>query len=135
MDNNLRFQDSSGGYSYYNPSSSPQPQHTYNQQGYRPPNNNPNASSNSILSLVFGIISYLSCPVIFGIIAWVLGKAELNKIKRGESSPASKGFATAGMWLGIINVILFTLILAGYLIMIIILWQKQSSDFEKWLNV
>jgi len=50
-----------------------------------------------------------------------MGSAELNKIKRGESSQAGRGFATAGMWLGIVNVILIGLIILAYVVIFVIL--------------
>ena len=131
MINNVHFQDYSGGYSNYNP---PPPVQGYNQQGYRTPNNQ-GASANSILSLIFGIMSYMVCPIIFGIIAWIFGKIELNKIKRGESSISGNAFAKAGMWLGIINVIIFALLIIGYLIFFFIYIQHTSDEFEKWINV
>jgi hypothetical protein len=52
---------------------------------------------------VFGIISLIFCGCLLGIPAWIIGSSELKKISRGESSPEGKGFATAGMWLGIIS--------------------------------
>ncbi|MGA2667469.1 MAG: DUF4190 domain-containing protein [Ignavibacteria bacterium] len=74
------------------------------------------ASGMAITALVLGIISYFICPMIGGIAAWIVGKMELNKIDRGESSAAGKGMAKVGMWLGIINVILN--ILAGIALII-----------------
>jgi len=64
------------------------------------------ASTNAIIALVAGILSYVLCGVIAGIIAWVMGKGELNKIDRGESPEAGRAMAKIGMWLGIVNVIL-----------------------------
>ena len=64
------------------------------------------ASTNAIIALVMGILSYVLCGIIGGIIAWVMGKGELNKIDRGESPEAGRTMAKIGMWLGIINVIL-----------------------------
>jgi hypothetical protein len=123
MQNNLYFQDYSGGYSNYTPPPPPPPPPVpgYHQQGFRSPNTDPNASTNSILALIFGILGYVVCPFVCGIIAWIMGSAELNKIKRGESSQAGRGFATAGMWLGIVNVILIGLIILAYVVFFVIL--------------
>ena len=74
------------------------------------------ASGMAITALVLGIVSYFLCPFIGGIAAWIIGKMELNKIERGESPDAGKGMAKAGMWLGIINVVLN--ILAGIALII-----------------
>jgi hypothetical protein len=62
--------------------------------------------ANAVLSLVFGILSYFICFFIFGIVSWILGSIELNRIKRGVSSDSGKAIASIGMWLGIINVII-----------------------------
>jgi len=74
------------------------------------------ASGMAITALVLGIASYFICPLIGGIAAWIVGKMELGKIERGESSEAGKGMAKVGMWLGIINVVLN--ILAGIALII-----------------
>jgi len=79
----------------FNPT--PPPQTPYNQSG---------ASSNAIIALVLGILSYIMCPVILGIAAWIMGKKELNEIDAGRSPDAGRVIAKIGMWLGIINVIL-----------------------------
>ena len=135
MDNNLHYQDYSGGYSNYNPPPPPPPPPPvpgFHQQGYRPPNTDPNASTNSILALVFGIVSYLVCPFICGIVAWVIGSSELHKIKRGESSEAGRGFATAGMWLGIVNVILVALAIIAYIVIIVFFVALGSSNYHSY---
>lgn len=76
------------------------------------------SSSRAIWSLVLGIASWTICPTIIpAIIAWVLGKKELNEIEAGLSSPSGKTLAQIGMWLGIINVILS--ILVGILVIIL----------------
>ncbi|HEY3252127.1 MAG TPA: DUF4190 domain-containing protein [Ignavibacteria bacterium] len=74
------------------------------------------ASTNAIIVLVMGILSYVLCGVIGGIIAWIMGKGELNKIDRGESPEAGRTMAKIGMWLGIINVILT--VIAGIFLLI-----------------
>lgn len=67
--------------------------------------------ANAVLSLVFGILSYFVCFFIFGIVSWILGSIELNRIKRGVSSENGKAIASIGMWLGIINVIISVLVI------------------------
>jgi hypothetical protein len=85
------------------------------------------SSTNSIITLVAGILSFVICPFILGIVAWVMGKMEINKINRGESPEAGKSLATIGMWLGIANIILCILVLAVYLFIIIIAFVTASS--------
>jgi len=57
------------------------------------------ASPRAVASLVLGILSYLACPLVFGIAAIVLGSGERS------------GIARAGVILGWINVALSILIL------------------------
>jgi len=76
--------------------------------------------ANAVLSLVFGILSYFVCFLIFGIIAWVMGSIELSRIKRGVSSDSGSTIAKIGMWLGIVNVILSVGIIIFLIIITII---------------
>jgi hypothetical protein len=78
------------------------------------------ASTNAIIALIAGIASYVFCWGIAGIIAWIMGKGELKKIDRGESSEAGRSMAKIGMWLGIINVILTIIVIIIYVLIILI---------------
>ncbi len=78
------------------------------------------AGTNAIIALVAGILSYIFCPFILGIVAWIMGKGELGKIDRGESSEAGRTFAKIGMWLGIINVVLSILFGLVYILIIVL---------------
>ncbi|MEO8513633.1 MAG: DUF4190 domain-containing protein [Ignavibacteria bacterium] len=78
------------------------------------------AGTNAIIALVAGILSYIFCPFILGIVAWIMGKGELSKIDRGESSEAGRTFAKIGMWLGIINVVLSILFGLVYILIIVL---------------
>ncbi|KAA0211872.1 MAG: DUF4190 domain-containing protein [Ignavibacteriaceae bacterium] len=78
----------------------------------QPPPVNPShggASTNAILTLVFGILSWIMCPIILGIVAWVMGNKEINAIDSGLSSPEGRTLANIGKWLGIINTFLFVI--------------------------
>jgi hypothetical protein len=78
------------------------------------------ASTNAIIALVAGIVSFIFCPFILGIVAWVMGKGEISKIDRGESPEAGRMLAKIGMWLGIINIILCVLFGLVYLLIIVL---------------
>lgn len=78
------------------------------------------AGTNAIIALVAGILSYIFCPFILGIVAWIMGKGELGKIDRGESSEGGRSFAKIGMWLGIINVVLSILFGLVYVLIIVL---------------
>ena len=78
------------------------------------------ASTNAIIALIAGILSYIFCPFILGIAAWIMGKGELGKIDRGESAEAGRSMAKIGMWLGIVNVILSVLFGLVYVLIIVL---------------
>ncbi len=85
----------------YNPPPPPIPPGSMNTGG--------GASSNAIIALVLGILSFISCGILAAIPAWIMGKREINEINSGRSSQAGMTFAKIGMWLGIINIILSVL--------------------------
>jgi hypothetical protein len=76
------------------------------------------ASTNAIITLILGILSWIACGIIAAIPAWIMGKKEINAIDAGQSSQAGRTLANIGMWLGIINVILsiIALIVVGILV-------------------
>lgn len=87
----------------------PPPPPSFNPPPPPPPPNPVNtggASSNAIIALVLGILSYIACGIFAAIPAWIIGKKEISEINAGRSPEAGKTIATIGMWLGIINVIL-----------------------------
>ena len=84
------------------------------------------AGTNAIIALVAGILSYIFCPFILGIVAWIMGKGELSKIDRGESSEAGRTMAKIGMWLGIVNVILSVLFGLVYVLIIVLAIATSS---------
>lgn len=71
-----------------------------------PVNSGGSASSNAIIALVLGILSYIACGLFAAIPAWIIGKKEINEINAGRSPVAGLTLAKIGMWLGIVNVIL-----------------------------
>ena len=64
------------------------------------------ASGMAIAALVLGILGLCCCSIFAGIPALVVGWMENGKINRGESSSKGKGFAVAGIILGIISLLL-----------------------------
>ncbi|HQY20972.1 MAG TPA: hypothetical protein PLX80_09040 [Ignavibacteria bacterium] len=69
------------------------------------------------------------CGLFAAIPAWIMGKKEINEINAGRSPEAGKTFATIGMWLGIINVILTVLTLIA-VVFLFTLGILSSSDFD-----
>ena len=66
------------------------------------------ASGRAVTALIMGIVGIVVCAPL-AIVAWVLGKLELNAIARGESSSKGRGLAMAGYILGIVGTILIIL--------------------------
>ncbi len=58
--------------------------------------------------LVFGILGLVMCPIL-GVIAWVLGKADIAKMDAGRMDPSGRGNTQAGMICGIIATVLLVL--------------------------
>lgn len=67
---------------------------------------NQGASNMAVLALVCGIGAWFVLPFIAAIAAIIIGKMEVGKIDRGESSPGGRTFAQIGMWLGLAQIIL-----------------------------
>ena len=62
------------------------------------------------LILVLGILGLVACMPL-GIAAWVMGRSDLDSIRRGEIDADGEGMTKAGMILGIISVVWVCLIL------------------------
>jgi hypothetical protein len=58
------------------------------------------------LVLTFGILGLVCSCGILGIVAWVMGAADLKEIQTGRMDPSGHGLTQAGMILGIISTIL-----------------------------
>ena len=60
------------------------------------------------LILAFGILTWFTCPAL-GVMAWILGNADLREIREGRMDPAGLGFTQAGRTLGMVHFILFVI--------------------------
>jgi hypothetical protein len=72
------------------------------QYGYAPP---PPKNDLGVWSLVTGILSWILCPLVLGIVAVATGNASRKAIREGLAN--NTGAATAGLILGWINIALF----------------------------
>jgi hypothetical protein len=72
-----------------------------------------------VMILVFGILSWAIC-FIFGIVAWVMGKNDLEAMARGEMDRSGEGLTKAGKIIGMIHVILCAIIIPIWLIIVVI---------------
>ncbi len=102
---------------YNAPPPPPPPPPSYGQ-GQQPGGMQGGASSNAIIALVLGILSYVTCGIFAAIPAWIVGKKELAEIDAGRSPENGRTLAKIGMWLGIINVILSILGLIIFMILL-----------------
>ena len=72
----------------------------------------------AIVSFVFGIASYVVCPVVGGIVAVITGHMARGQIRRtGESG---NGFAIAGLVLGYIHLVLAVITIVILVIVFVI---------------
>jgi len=80
----------------------------YPAPGYQAPTGptGPTTSSNAVLSLVMGILSFFVCPVILAVIAIVYGNKAKDEIAASNGAIGGSGLATAGRILGWVNLIL-----------------------------
>jgi hypothetical protein len=70
-----------------------------------------------VWSLVTGILSWIFCPIVLGIVAIVTGNASRKAVRDGLAN--NPGLATAGLILGWINVGLFGAIVLWWLAIVI----------------
>ena len=60
--------------------------------------------------LIFGILSFLCCPLIFGLLAITMGGADLKEMDAGRMDPSGRGMTKAGQICGIIGLVLWVLL-------------------------
>ncbi len=71
-----------------------------------------------VMILVLGILSFVVCPLILGIVAWMMGNKDLEEMNAGTMDPEGKGLTQAGKIIGMVNVIL---VLIGIVIQVLML--------------
>jgi hypothetical protein len=98
-------------------SSTPQP-YTPPQPSYAPLT--PPNSTAAIISLVFGILSWVVLFFIGGIVAIVAGHMARNEIRNAGGQIGGSGMATAGLILGYANVVVSVLGCAGFFLLFLI---------------
>lgn len=73
-------------------------------------------SQRAIIALVLAILALICCGPFSGIPAAIVGWMELGAINQGQSPPAGKWMAQAGLWGGIASTILHVVIYVIYVI-------------------
>ncbi|MBK8285501.1 MAG: DUF4190 domain-containing protein [Ahniella sp.] len=76
-------------------------------------------SRNAILSLVFGILGWMACPVIGSVVAVILGHMSRAEIRRSGGTMDGDGMALVGLILGWSNLILSFLLIVGYVVILL----------------
>jgi hypothetical protein len=69
--------------------------------------------------LVFGILGILGWCIIFSILAWVFGNADLAEMDAGRMDPSGRGLTNAGRILGMISCILAILAVVILLLVVV----------------
>ncbi|MBW8173607.1 DUF4190 domain-containing protein [Ornithinimicrobium sp. Arc0846-15] len=68
----------------------------------------PPGNTAGVVALVAGIVGFVICPFVAGIVAIVYGRKSQKLVAAGEANNAPLG--TIGFWLGVINVVLSVLV-------------------------
>jgi len=71
------------------------------------------------LILVLGILSLIVCAPL-GIVAWIMGNADLKQIEAGQMDPEGKQLTTIGKILGIIATILLIIAIVGAILVTVL---------------
>ena len=71
-----------------------------------------------VLILVLAIISWVTGIFIVGIVAWVLGAADLKQIDAGRMDPEGRAMTQIGMYLGMAHTILAIVFIVGYCVIV-----------------
>ena len=69
-----------------------------------------------VMILVFGILGLMVC-FIFGIVSWVMGKGDLQKMKAGQMDREGEALTRVGYILGIVSTVI---VLAAFVIWLLI---------------
>lgn len=77
------------------------------------------SSRYGVASLICAIVSFTFLPMVAAIPAMILGRMELNAIKRGEISSSGKAMAQIGFWIGFVNFMLYTLLIGFFMLLVL----------------
>jgi hypothetical protein len=73
--------------------------------------------------LALGILSWVSCPV-FGLIAWIMGNADLNRMRAGRMEMDGFTLTQAGRLLGLIHVLLIIVAFGVVVPVLFLFWAS-----------
>ncbi|MFW6113518.1 MAG: DUF4190 domain-containing protein, partial [Actinomycetota bacterium] len=72
----------------------------------------------AVASLVFGILAWFMCPVVFSIVAIILGYSAKNEIAASGGRQTGESFATIGIILGWVSIAVA--IIVGVIIAVVV---------------
>lgn len=73
------------------------------------------------LIFTLGILGLLCCCLFLGLPAWLMGRADLEKIRQGLLDPAGEELTRAGVICGIIGTLLSVVFLLGTMVFTVVL--------------
>ncbi|OWK36164.1 Polyribonucleotide nucleotidyltransferase [Fimbriiglobus ruber] len=73
-----------------------------------------------VLILVLGILSFVLCGIFTAIPAWIMGKADLQKMDEGIMDPEGRSMTNIGKILGMISCILTLVVMGFYCVIFVI---------------
>ncbi len=76
--------------------------------------------------LTFGILGLVVC-MIFGIFAWVMGKADLAEMAAGRMDPNDQGMTKAGYILGLVSVLLTIVGIVFFIIFVAVIGGLSAA--------
>lgn len=80
----------------------------------------PPASTSATVSLVFGILAWVILPIIGAVVAIIAGHMARNEIRASCGHLGGAGYATAGLVLGYIQLVLSALACVGFMLLVMI---------------
>ena len=97
--------------------------------GYAAP---PKTEGTAVGALVSAILAWTVCPVIPAVVALVLASSARQKIESSNGTLTGEGLVTAAKWVAIINLVMFGLMIVGFIFLIALgaVLDGGSSDFE-----
>jgi hypothetical protein len=80
----------------------------------------PPASTSATVSLVFGILAWVILPIIGAVVAIIAGHMARNEIRASGGQLGGAGYATAGLVLGYIQLVLMALACVGIMLVAVL---------------
>ena len=76
-------------------------------------------SKNAYWAFGLAIASFVACGCVSAIPAFIIARAELEAIKRGESAASGKPLAMVAFFIGLFNIIVSALLVLGYVLAVL----------------